>query len=147
MTGVKKIETEQELQKALNLREEVFVHEQGVSKEDEYDEFDKTAVHYLAADEQGNAVGTARWRLTDKGIKLERFAVKKDARGLGVGSMLLESVLEDIIKSGKQKEKMLYLHAQISALPLYQKFGFEKEGDVFEECGIRHYKMTLKMSI
>ena len=145
MTGVKKIESQDELQKALHLREEVFVHEQGVPKEDEYDEFDKTAVHFLAADEDGNALGTARWRVTDKGIKLERFAVKKESRGLGIGSMLLESVLEDIIKSTPQREKILYLHAQISALPLYQKFGFEKEGEAFDECGIRHYKMTLKM--
>jgi predicted GNAT family N-acyltransferase len=44
-----------------------------------------------------------------------------------------------------QEGKTLYLHAQISALPLYQKFGFEKEGPAFDECGIRHYKMILPM--
>lgn len=143
MTGVKKVENEEEYQKALSLREEVFVTEQGVSKEDEYDAYDKTAVHFLAVDGNGIALGTARWRETDKGIKLERFAVKKEARGSGVGSMLLECVLEDIVKSGRQEGKVLYLHAQTSALPLYQKFGFKKEGDAFEECGISHYKMTL----
>lgn len=144
MTSVKKVETQNELQKALLLREEVFVDEQGVPKEDEYDEFDETAVHFLAADVSGNALGTARWRTTEKGIKLERFAVKKEARGMGVGSMLLECILEDILRSGIQEGKTLYLHAQITALPLYQKFGFKKEGDMFEECGIKHYKMSLR---
>lgn len=142
MNGVFKIENEEALQKALHLREEVFVREQNVPKEDEYDEFDKIATHFLAADDAGNALGTARWRKTEKGTKLERFAVRKDWRGKGVGSMLLESVLEDIIYSGNSEGAFLYLHAQVSALSLYEKFGFKKEGDIFEECGIKHYKMV-----
>lgn len=141
MNAVSKIENEEDLQKALRLREEVFVHEQNVPKEDEYDEFDKIASHFLAADDTGNALGTARWRKTEKGIKLERFAVKKDWRGKGLGSMLLESILEDIIHAGNSDGTFLYLHAQLSALPLYEKFGFRKEGGIFEECGIKHYKM------
>lgn len=142
MNVVFKIENEEALDKALLLREEVFVHEQNVPKEDEYDEYDKIATHFLAADDKGNALGTARWRKTEKGIKLERFAVRKDWRGKGVGSMLLESILEDIIYSSNSEGAFLYLHAQISALPLYEKFGFKKEGDIFEECGIKHYKMV-----
>ena len=142
MIGVFKIENEEELEKAFGLRKEVFVKEQNVSEADEYDEFDSTANHFLALDDKGNALGTARWRTTEKGIKLERFAVKKDYRSKGVGSMLLESVLEDIVQSKEAADLHIYLHAQISALPLYEKFGFKKEGDKFEECGIKHYKMT-----
>lgn len=142
MNAVSKIENEEDLQKALHLREEVFVQEQKVPKEDEYDEFDKNANHFLATDDTGNALGTARWRKTEKGIKIERFAVRKDWRGKGIGSMLLESVLEDIIHSGNSEGTFLYLHAQLSALPLYEKFGFKKEGDIFVECGIKHYKMS-----
>lgn len=142
MITVFKISKEDDLQKALQIREEVFVNEQRVPREDEYDEFDQLAVHFLAADDQGNPYGTARWRKTDHGIKLERFAVNKDARGKGVGAMLLESVLEDVKIKFKEVPTTVYLHAQIAALPFYKNFGFHKEGNEFEECGIKHYKMS-----
>ena len=145
MIGIVKIEQQAQMDKALQIREQVFVQEQNVPKEDEYDEYDQTATHFLAVDNEGNAFGTARWRRTDKGIKLERFAIRKDVRGKGVGSILLESLLEDItitVQNNTDEPVQLYLHAQSSALPLYEKFGFQKEGEAFEECGIEHYKMS-----
>ncbi len=128
--------------KAFRIRKEVFVAEQKVSSEEEFDQFEEVAHHFVALDENGDPVGAARWRPTEKGIKLERFAVKRSHRGKKVGSAILELVLKDIAET-KGKDQYLYLHAQITAIPLYQKFGFHKVGEQFEECNILHYKMEL----
>jgi predicted GNAT family N-acyltransferase len=138
---VKKITTDQELQQAFDIREEVFVKEQNVPKEEEYDEFEKESTHFLAQNSDGWSLGTARWRFTDEGIKIERFAVLHGARGRGAGMALVEAVLEDIAAAPNSRGKKIYLHAQLTAVPMYEKFGFKKVGDIFDECGIDHYKM------
>lgn len=139
---VGKIATEEEQKAAFKIREEVFVIEQEVDPDAEYDEFEATSTHFLVK-LNGKPVGTARWRFTQYGVKLERFAVLKKARGLGAGKALVEAVLSDIAANDATAGKHKYLHAQLSAVPLYLKFGFEKEGDIFEECNILHYKMKL----
>ena len=139
---VNKIADEEELKSIFKIREEVFVFEQEVNPTDEYDEFEETSTHFLAV-LNGKPVGTARWRFTQNGVKLERFAVLKEARGLGVGQALVEAVLSDISANDATIGKLKYLHAQLSAVSLYSKFGFKKEGDIFEECKILHYKMKL----
>ena len=144
MIEVKKINSSSDMDRAYSIREKVFVEEQQVSKEEEYDEFEDIATHFLATDEDGNACGTARWRFTDKGIKLERFAVLKECRGRGVGSGLVKKVLDDVLQHPDTNNKLIYLHAQLTAVPLYEKFGFRKEGEQFDECGIQHYKMVKK---
>lgn len=137
-----KITTEEGLQAAFQIREFVFVVEQEVDAAEEYDEFETTSVHYLALLE-GVPVGTARWRFTSNGVKMERFAVLKEARGQGVGQALVAAVLADIDLHPDGKAKKKYLHAQIHAMPLYAKFGFQQVGEQFEECAILHYKMEL----
>ena len=127
--------------KAFAIRQEVFVQEQHVSREEEFDEFEEISRHFVALDSLSHPVGAARWRQTDHGIKLERFAVKKTHRGNQIGSLLVRKVLDDI-ESQLGKGHFLYLHAQVTAVPLYKKFGFTEEGDQFEECDILHYKMT-----
>ena len=124
---------------AFDIRRNVFVDEQHVSREEEYDHFEKTSTHYLVYAD-GLPVGTARWRKTDNGIKLERFAVIKNYRNTGAGSAVLKKVLDDIVSSGDD----IYLHAQITAVNFYLKAGFVLEGDEFTEANIRHFKMTLK---
>lgn len=143
MVTVKKITQPQDLEKAFEIREDVFVVEQQVSPEEEYDVYENTSTHFLVSDADGNPCGTARWRRTDKGIKLERFAVLKKFRGTGVGSLLVKAVLEDIASSEADDAITVYMHAQSYAVPFYQKFGFSKQGNEFEECGIKHYLMTL----
>jgi predicted GNAT family N-acyltransferase len=137
---VTKIKTEEALTAIFNIRQEVFVIEQNVAPDEEYDEYEETSTHFLALF-QGIPAGTARWRYTDNGVKLERFAVLKQMRGKGVGQALVEAVLNDIAREEAAKGKPLYMHAQLSAVPLYEKFNFEKEGDIFSECNIQHYKM------
>lgn len=142
MPTVEKITTEEGLQAAFQIRELVFVVEQEVEAAEEYDEFETTSVHFLAVLE-GAPVGTARWRFTSNGVKMERFAVLKEARGKGVGQALVAAVLKDIEMHPDGKGKKRYLHAQIHAMPLYAKFGFQQVGEQFEECAILHYKMEL----
>src|SRR5690554_8002493 len=135
MIKVIKVISGADLESVFNIRETVFVKEQEVPQEEEYDDFEESSTHFLAM--VGNEpAGTARWRTTDKGIKLERFAVLKSFRGKGVGQALVKTVLEDIMLQPENKRKLLYLHAQLPAVPLYAKFGFIKEGEQFMECNI-----------
>jgi predicted GNAT family N-acyltransferase len=135
---ISKITETAQLEQAFEIRQTVFVVEQQVDPELEYDEYEETAVHFLAAVD-GKPVGTARWRKTDKGIKLERFAVLAAYRNRGIGSRLVETVLSSL-----PNEPHVYLHAQLSAISLYEKFGFQKVGPQFEEASIQHFKMVLK---
>jgi predicted GNAT family N-acyltransferase len=139
---VEKITTEEGLQAAFQIRELVFVVEQEVDASEEYDEFEDSSIHFLAKLD-GAHVGTARWRFTTNGVKMERFAVLQEARGQGVGQALVAAVLADINQHPDGKAQKKYLHAQIHAMPLYAKFGFQAVGDQFEECAILHYKMEL----
>ncbi len=127
-------------QKSFAIRKEVFVVEQQVSDEEEFDEFEDESYHYVALDEDDQPVGSARWRHTDKGIKLERFTAKKSMRGKGLGSALVKVVLNDMAEKA-EKGTYLYLHAQLHAVPLYLKFEFQTKGDSFDECGMMHYLM------
>jgi predicted GNAT family N-acyltransferase len=139
---VEKVTDKLALELVFKIREQVFVKEQQVNADDEYDEFEPNSNHFLAKIDD-IPVGTARWRLTDKGVKLERFAVLEEARGNGVGQALVASVLADIDADPMTKGKTKYLHAQLPAVSLYEKFGFQRVGEMFEECNIQHYKMEL----
>lgn len=127
-----------ELQEAFVIRHEVFVLGQGCPAELERSQ-EEESCHFLAWVDDEPA-GASRWRKTDNGIKLERFAVLDRYRGQGVGQALVKAVLNDL----PADTNYIYLHAQLPAVGLYKKFGFEKVGPEFEEAGIRHYKMVLK---
>jgi predicted GNAT family N-acyltransferase len=136
--SVQKVSDPADLEKVFAIRREVFVGEQNCPPELEW-EFEDESVHFLAKvdDEPG---GACRWRKTDKGYKLERFAVLSKFRGKGVGQELVKTVLADLPADAEY----VYMHAQLQAIPLYEKFNFEKIGPEFEEAGIRHYKMVKK---
>jgi len=126
-------------EKAFAIRREVFVVEQFVDPELEYDEFEQESMHYLLSDDE-IPVATARWRETPKGIKLERFATLKEYRNKGIGNKILDEVLKDVI----DLRKPIYLNSQVSAIRFYERSGFVKEGEMFMEANIEHYKMTFK---
>lgn len=117
------------------IRHSVFVEEQGVDAELEY-EHDEEARHYLLFIGE-KPIATARWRRTEKGIKLERFAVLPPFRNRGMGEIILSAVLKDLTA----EKVLIYLHSQIKAVPFYERAGFEKEGKMFREAGIEHYLM------
>ncbi len=128
----------EELDQVFAIRKEVFVVEQDCPPELEW-EFEDESTHFLARVD-GSPAGAARWRKTDKGYKLERFAVLQSFRNLGVGQELVKAVIADLPSDANY----VYLHAQIQAMGLYTKFGFVAEGPQFEEAGIQHFKMVLK---
>jgi predicted GNAT family N-acyltransferase len=132
----KKVSDPETLEKVFAIRREVFVDEQNCPPELEW-EFEDESIHFLATVNDEPA-GASRWRKTDKGYKLERFAVLQKFRGMGVGQSLVQAVLDDLPADATY----IYMHAQLPAIPLYEKFGFEKTGPEFEEAGIRHYKMV-----
>ena len=127
-------------EKAFAIREEVFVVEQEVPSAEEFDAFEDESQHFVALDENNEPLGSARWRRTEKGIKLERFTVKKTMRGKGLGTAIVQAVMDDL-KSKEKPGTYLYMHSQLDAVPLYAKFDFQKKGDQFDECGIMHYLM------
>jgi predicted GNAT family N-acyltransferase len=135
---VRKVTDPAGLETVFAIRREVFVEEQNCPPELEW-EFEDESNHFLAT-LGGEPAGACRWRKTDKGYKLERFAVLKKFRGLGVGQELVKAVLNDL----PAEADYVYMHAQIQAVSLYEKFDFIKTGPEFEEAGIRHYKMIRK---
>jgi len=138
MITVKKIidlKSEEALQ-LFSIRHKVFVLEQKVDHKLEHDSNEDTSFHYLAYFNQ-TPCGAARYRLTNNGIKLERFAVLAAYRNKSVGVALLKKILEDCLSSNKK----IYLHAQISAYNFYHKNGFIEVGEHFYEAGIEHVEM------
>ena len=123
---------------AHNIRYDVFVIGQNCPEEIEW-EFEEESTHFLVY-ENKEAVATARHRKTENGYKLERFAVLENKRGNGYGNVVLKAILEDLSRF----KGNIYMHAQEDVIPFYEKMGFEKEGDVFVEANIMHYKMSLK---
>ena len=141
MVSVNKIEDPADLKAAFAIREKVFVEEQKVPTDAEYDEHEDVARHYLAR-YNGVPCGAARWRKTSNGVKLERFAVLPEYRNKAVGTEILKQVLQDV--EGTYPNAEIYLHAQLPAVPFYARQGFAPVGEKFSECDIEHYKMILR---
>ena len=136
--NVKIIISENDLKIAFTIRKKVFVEEQKVPENIEWDEFEYSANHVLAYI-QDKPAGTARWRQTQKGMKLERFAVLPEFRFCGVGKNLVHFILKELMNS-----ETIYLHAQEHVVKFYEYFGFVKKGGRFFEAGIPHWLMVLK---
>jgi predicted GNAT family N-acyltransferase len=128
------------LQSAFDIRRKVFVDEQHCPADLEY-QGDNVSTHFLALCD-GTPCGAARWRKTEKGIKLERFAVLPSFRGRHVGAALVKAVLNDI----RNADSTVYLNAQLSAVGFYLPFGFQPVGEIFEEAGIMHRQMVFSHS-
>lgn len=121
------------------VREKVFIEEQGVPREMEWDEADPLSLHLVAEDADGRPIGTVR--LLPNG-QIGRMAVLPAWRNQGVGSRLLSRVLE---KADSGKYPHLFLNAQSRAVVFYRRFGFSEQGEEFMEAGIPHYRMELKI--
>lgn len=123
------------------VREIVFIDEQQVPREIEWDGEDDACTHFLALTEAGQAVGCAR--LMPSG-QIGRMAVLPDYRGTGLGRRLLDEAIEEAKRQGLQR---VHLHAQIHAADFYRKAGFLPEGGEFMEAGIPHQAMALELPI
>lgn len=127
-------------QVAYPIRRLVFIEEQGVPEEMELDEFDPLAQHALAyLDSQ--CIGTARLVALPGNIgRIGRMAVLPIHRSVGIGSQLLGALIDQ----GKlQGITHFELHAQLSAISFYERFGFIAQGDIYDEAGIAHRDMIL----
>lgn len=121
------------------IRAAVFIEEQGVPEELEWDEIDGRCRHVLAFSPDGKPVGTGRL-LPDGHIG--RMAVLKAWRGRGVGGAILEALLS---LARKERFDTVRLHAQTHAVGFYAKHGFAVVGEEFMEAGIPHRMMTLRL--
>lgn len=117
------------------LRAEVFVDEQKVPAEIEIDAWDPHCVHALALDGAGTVLGTGRL-LPDGHIG--RMAVRKSARGQGVGTALLRALMQEARRRGHRE---VVLSAQTHAVPFYAREGFHCEGEIYDDAGIPHVDM------
>jgi predicted GNAT family N-acyltransferase len=122
-------------EEARAIRYHVFVIEQNVPVELEWDDMDVECLHAVAYDEQGHAVGTGRL-LPDGHIG--RMAVRSEARGSGVGGAILVALME---KAKERGDRSVVLNAQSHAAPFYQRYGFVQEGEEFIEADIPHVQM------
>ena len=122
----------------LAIRHEVFIGEQGVTEEEEFDGLDPACLHFLAVVE-GRAVGAARLRQPSPfTAKVERVAVLASHRGRGVGQALMRALAESARRRGAQE---LVLGAQLTAIPFYESVGYRAEGEEFLDSRIRHRMM------
>ena len=118
------------------IRREVFICEQKIPESDEWDGEDAASVHVLATLNR-EPVGTGR---LNRAGKIGRIAVMSGLRGRGIGTQILRCLLREARRQGIREP---YLHAQVQAVPFYERLGFSRGGDEFDEAGIPHVRMSL----
>lgn len=131
---------------ATQVRTEVFVEEQGIAREDEWDEADATAVHAVLYNRLDQPIATGRLLQPAPGVaKIGRMAVRRAVRGAQHGAEILQTLLQAAAQRGDREVR---LHAQRSAEGFYRRLGFAVSGEPFDEVGIAHVEMAkpLQMS-
>jgi predicted GNAT family N-acyltransferase len=121
------------------IRHEVFIKEQEVPVELEWDEFDQDALHAIVKKDQ-EVIGTARLIISNTKARIGRMAIQKEYREQGIGQKLLSTLLQTAKKKGAQE---CILHAQTHAIAFYANSDFEPNGPIFDEAGIPHVEMRL----
>lgn len=121
------------------IRKKVFMQEQGVPAELEWDGLDEACHHALALSASGEAIGCGR--ITPDG-HIGRVAILPEWRRQRIGSAILEILLDYALA---QQYEYVDLNAQVQAIPLYENFGFELAGDEFMDANIPHRKMILHL--
>ncbi|AIM17458.1 GNAT family N-acetyltransferase [Neobacillus sedimentimangrovi] len=135
---VKLVENQKELEDAFSIRKMVFVEEQNVPVEEEIDQFEEEAAHFVMYHE-GSPIGAGRFRQVDDYGKVERICVLKEARKLGAGKAIMNAIESYAREKGFQKLK---LNAQTHAIPFYAGLGYEVVSDEFLDAGIPHKTMV-----
>ena len=133
-----KVTVSDDLAACLAIRRKVFIEEQAVPEELEYDAADASAVHLLATLD-GRAIGTARLLIDGTLGKIGRVAVLPDCRGTGAGAALMRAALDELRARGVATAR---LGAQTHALGFYEKLGFTAHGPEYDDAGIPHRDMS-----
>lgn len=140
----KRITIDEDLRKAFHIRKAVFVEEQGVPLEDEFDEFDNLngqCEHILVYYEE-KPVGTGRLRWVDEFGKLERICILAPYRKFGIGKVIITALEEIAQERGSTRVK---LHGQTQAEGFYKKLGYQSSSGIFIEDGIPHLLMMKEL--
>jgi predicted GNAT family N-acyltransferase len=138
---VKIVENDQELEEAFNVRRIVFVDEQQVPEEEEIDQHESEAVHFVLYQDE-KAAGAGRFRVLDGIGKVERICVLKECRKTGAGVAIMNKIEEHAKDRGITALK---LNAQTHAIPFYSRLGYETVSEEFLDAGIPH--KTMKKNI
>ena len=127
------------------LRRLVFIEEQGVDPEEEWDGLDDEAVHAVAI-RDGVVVGTGRLLLRNDGaqVRIGRMAVQQELRRQGIGGLILAALEKEAAILGANRA---LLHAQTYVKEFYSGAGYKEIGDVFDEAGIEHIAMSKDLGI
>lgn len=133
------VQNQQQLEEAYTIRKKVFVEEQNVPMEEEIDEFEKDAVHFLLYSEHDRPIAAGRFREADGYGKVERICVLAEQRGTGAGKYIMESIAAYAEQNGINKLK---LNAQTHAIRFYENLGYEVVSGEFMDAGIPHKTMV-----
>ena len=125
-------------QDARVIREAVFIQEQQIAPEDEWDAEDTISTHFVAY-LQDQAVATARLL---KNHSIGRVAVLQSARGTGIGYKTMRAVID---QAKAEQRKFVKLSSQVHAIGFYQNLGFDVQGEEYLDCGIPHIDMYLSL--
>jgi len=121
------------------IREQVFIQEQGIAPEDEWDDLDAMVLHFIVYDQE-QPIATARL-LPQHSVG--RVAVLMPYRKQGIGKILMQYIIH---YARNQKLPYLKLSAQTYVTAFYEALGFKVQGEVYEDCGIPHIDMILALS-
>ena len=122
-----------------SIRKKVFIEEQKVPEELEWDEYDEQCIHILVTDDQNKPIATGRIKPDGH---IGRMAVLKEYRNTGIGT----AILKELIKSAQDKQlTKVYLHAQTTAISFYQKQGFKTCSEEFMDANIPHKTMEKQL--
>ena len=138
----KLVTSDEELREAFAVRRQVFVEEQRVTEDEEYDGLDSEALQIVVKDGE-RVIGTARVQFPAANeAKIERMAVLKPFRNKGIGGRLMAFLHKEL--ENRQVEQVV-LHAQYPVIAFYRSCGFEETGSPFWEAGIKHMKMQRRL--
>lgn len=135
--NVKIVENVKELEDAFSVRRTVFIDEQNVPAEEEIDQYEDEAVHFVTYLE-GSPIAAGRFRVVDGYGKVERICVLKEARKTGSGKAIMNEIEAYAHNQGLHKLK---LNAQTHAIPFYVGLGYEAVSEEFLDAGIPHKTM------
>lgn len=135
------VKNKKELKQTFSIRRHVFVNEQHVHQDLEFDGLDDDAVHFIMYYNK-KPIGCARIRAFEDTAKLERIAVLPDYRMKGFGTCITNYLISYCTTKNFHE---LYLHSQTYVSGFYEKLGFKPEGNPFLEAGLEHIEMRQKL--
>ncbi|WP_082560605.1 GNAT family N-acetyltransferase [Paenibacillus sp. Root52] len=140
-TTVVEVNNQELLEACFAIRMSIFVEEQGVPAEDEFDAYDAlgTEARHILLYVDGVPAASSRLRIVDDVAKLERICVMLEYRKHGLGRVLIDKLEQMALDQGLTKAK---LHAQVQASGFYERLGYAPASDVFLEDGIPHLLMV-----